>query len=308
METFKSWLVANLEVVYILALILIILATALFGDLSVDNWGIVVCVSVLLLIISLMSIKHGLVGFIVAMALGVGVLLFFILREIVADRIFLLLTIGGISLVSGIAIAIYSYRHFDEVVSRRFMYRNSNVSVFEESWKYAFNRFFAGFMLVFGLALELFVIHHVDQIDIDKMFPDATQTKIESNDSPSTQTKLEAVIPIKFTATGSIYEGSKDYAIELSLQMEETSLNHYKARGFYRYQSQPANKRISLNGACDKDLGTISLVSMDQTEQFELRFNEGYGSLDGTWSKHNSEDGSEKSPMQMKVNLTLNNH
>ena len=308
METFKSWLVANLEIVYVLALILIILATALFGDLSGDDWVVVVCVSILQLIISFMSIKHGFVGFIVSMVFGVGVLLFFFLREIVAERIPHLLVIGVVALVSGIVIAIYSYQHFDEVVSRRFMYRNSNVSVFEQAWKYAFNRFFAGFMLVFGLVLELFVIIHVDQIDLDKVLSNFTQETIESSVKPSTQTKTEAVFPMKFTATGSIHEGSKDYPVELLLQMEETSSNQYKVRGFYRYQSQPANKRIYLNGGCNKNLGTISLISMDQTERFELRYNEGHSSLEGTWSQYDSEDDSEKATRQLEVFLTLNNH
>jgi hypothetical protein len=37
--------------------------------------------------------------------------------------------------------AIYAYRNIDEVVSRRMLYRNSNVSLFEFSWKYALDRF-----------------------------------------------------------------------------------------------------------------------------------------------------------------------
>lgn len=228
METFKSWLVANLEIIYILALILIILAAALFGYLNDENWPVIACASVLLLIVSFLSIKHGLVGFIVAMVFG-GVYLFFFLNEIVAERIPYLLIMGAVALVSGIVIAIYSYRHFDEVVSRRFLYRNSNVSVFEQAWKYAFNRFFAGFMLVLGLVLELFVIIHVDEIDIEKVFSNFHQTKKESSVIPSTQTQMEAVFPIDLTATCSINEGSKDYPIELFLQMEEAGPNHFKA-------------------------------------------------------------------------------
>lgn len=228
MDTFKSWLVANLEIVYILALILIILGTAFGGDLSDDDWGVVVCVSVLLLIISFMSIKHGLAGFIVTMLLG-GVYIFFFLHEIVAERMPHLLIIGAIALISGIVIALYSYRHFDEVVSRRFLYRNSNVSVFEQAWKYAFNRFFAGFMLVLGLVLELFVIIHVDEIDIEKVFSDFHQTKKESSVIPNTHTKMEAVFSIDLTATGSINEGSKDYPFESFLQMEEAGPDHFKA-------------------------------------------------------------------------------
>ena len=37
--------------------------------------------------------------------------------------------------------AIYAYKNFDEVVSRRMLYLNSNVSLFEKRWSYAFDRF-----------------------------------------------------------------------------------------------------------------------------------------------------------------------
>ena len=53
--------------------------------------------------------------------------------------------------------SIYAYRNFDDVVSRRFLYRNSNVSVFEVQWKYTFNRFYAGFMTVFAICLEIMI-------------------------------------------------------------------------------------------------------------------------------------------------------
>jgi len=43
--------------------------------------------------------------------------------------------------VIGVWIARYTFRNFDEVVSRRMLYRNSNVSLFELRWKYTLNRF-----------------------------------------------------------------------------------------------------------------------------------------------------------------------
>ena len=59
------------------------------------------------------------------------------------------------SFAFGLAGAIYANRNFDDVVSRRFLYRNSVVSVFEEQWKYTFNRFFACFMATTLIAFEI---------------------------------------------------------------------------------------------------------------------------------------------------------
>jgi hypothetical protein len=41
----------------------------------------------------------------------------------------------------GGVIARYTYRNFQEVVSRRMLYRNSNVSLFEIKWRYVLDRF-----------------------------------------------------------------------------------------------------------------------------------------------------------------------
>ena len=67
------------------------------------------------------------------------------------------------SSVFGLAGAIYANRNFDEVVSRRFLYRNSDVSVFEEQWKYTFNRFYAFFMATMAIALELMLFFALRQ-------------------------------------------------------------------------------------------------------------------------------------------------
>ena len=61
------------------------------------------------------------------------------------------------SLIAGVFTAIYAYQNFDDVVSRRFLYRNSAASVFEYEWKYTINRFLAGFIAFYGLALQVFV-------------------------------------------------------------------------------------------------------------------------------------------------------
>lgn len=57
--------------------------------------------------------------------------------------------------IFGIFTAIYANRNFDDVVSRRFFYRNSDVSVFEYRWLYTFNRLYAGTMSLFAIGLEI---------------------------------------------------------------------------------------------------------------------------------------------------------
>ena len=46
-----------------------------------------------------------------------------------------------VATVVGIWLARYAYNNFDEVVSRRMLYHNSNVSLFEYRWKYTWYRF-----------------------------------------------------------------------------------------------------------------------------------------------------------------------
>ena len=60
-----------------------------------------------------------------------------------------------------VMIAIFSFRNFDEVVSRRMLWRNSNVSLFQEQLKYAISRFGSA-LLLFGL-IELVVIVYTIQ-------------------------------------------------------------------------------------------------------------------------------------------------
>ena len=57
--------------------------------------------------------------------------------------------------IFGVFTAIYANLYFDDVVSRRFFYRNSNVEVFAVKWKYTFNRFYAGFVTLFTIGLEI---------------------------------------------------------------------------------------------------------------------------------------------------------
>jgi hypothetical protein len=60
---------------------------------------------------------------------------FFIIMMIVCWTVFIVA-----SIISAF-IAVYTYKNIGEVLSRRMLYRNSNVSIFEYSWLYTLDRF-----------------------------------------------------------------------------------------------------------------------------------------------------------------------
>lgn len=61
--------------------------------------------------------------------------------------------------VVSVLVAIYAYANFDDIVDRRWLYRHSDVSIYEEEWKYALNRFavvmsgFSGLAVLLGILI-----------------------------------------------------------------------------------------------------------------------------------------------------------
>lgn len=70
----------------------------------------------------------------------------------------IVISLAVISSVPAFFIARYANANFYDVVSRRWMYRNSAKSVFESTWKYTFNRFCMAFLVVFCLLLDLAIV------------------------------------------------------------------------------------------------------------------------------------------------------
>ena len=188
-NTFLSWLIANLEVVFIFFTILIQLIIFLAGqkngwfvgfsdpqqEFSEEcvAWLFSLIIAVVISVFIVSGIKD-VKGFIVTLVvLSVVILLANFANDNEIIRSINDLKVGlkedfGISLnwlvwlcipslIVGIFTAIYAYQNFDDVVSRRFLYRNSAASVFEYEWKYTINRFLAGFIAFYGLALQVFV-------------------------------------------------------------------------------------------------------------------------------------------------------
>lgn len=175
MGTFKSWLIANIELIYYLGIILILTGAGLFTHMSTGAWVVLIILTGILALISVFSIKSGFGGFIITAFIGTVAIVSAadegddvsngILRLIHSFNPTSIIIIAIIAAVLGILVAIYAYRNFDDTVSLRFLYRNSDVSVFEYAWKYAFNRWFATFMLIMGLAIEILTIISITKAD-----------------------------------------------------------------------------------------------------------------------------------------------
>ncbi len=200
---FKSWLVANIEVVLILFTVLFLIAVGAFSIMRFNStnedayltmlvFGGIAAVILCIVLVSL--IKSGLGSFFTLLVVG-GFIAFCAISSNETgeytssaekpetedskvqqdathenDEVSLMLDkaverfnwswliIAAIpAFFFALFSSIYAYRNFDDVVSRRFLFRNSNVSVFEVQWKYTFNRFYAGFMTVFAIGLELMI-------------------------------------------------------------------------------------------------------------------------------------------------------
>ena len=199
MDDFKSWLVANIEVVLIILTVLMLVVVGFLlipkflagNEIYGTSFFMMLMVIGILCTILVSCIRNGFLSF-VALSIFVGLLVLggtqessiecepdgveVVDRNQVAvdmadndvDELFSqaaerfrwswLIWISVIAFPFGIYTSVYANQNFDDVVSRRFLYRNSNVSVFEVRWKYTFNRFYAGFMTVFALGLELILI------------------------------------------------------------------------------------------------------------------------------------------------------
>ena len=205
MSVFKSWLVANVEVVFIIFTALFLAGVGLYtwnhynatGDDVYINMAIYIVIPTVILSILLVSlIKSGIGGFIGLLILCSPAVASLYLNPssesgedqqlqheqidstpahepdsttLMLDEMLervswsWLIWAAVFSFAFGLVGAIYANRNFDEVVSRRFLYRNSALSVFEVQWKYTFNRFYACFMATMAIALELMLFFALRQ-------------------------------------------------------------------------------------------------------------------------------------------------
>lgn len=168
MNTIKSWLIANVETVFI-ALQVIFIGVIFIANLVADGPDLEDEQPVALLGMALGFLIYSSIlvysGKDWKAALFCAGLLCVALYYLLFDKeieFSLSVKIGAIvcvavSFVIGLITAISAYRNFDDVVSRRFLYRNSDVSVFENQLLYAINRFYVVFMASLSFVLEVIV-------------------------------------------------------------------------------------------------------------------------------------------------------
>jgi hypothetical protein len=172
---FKTWLISNLGIVYVVCALIIIGLSAVFlptesvSENETSTWFIalygIVAISCVLLFAAEPSI-----GPIVSVFLLVGLYIFFIYtlkhpedgsevpEKAIRTMNTIVISLSVLCSIPAFFIARYANVNFYDVVSRRWMYRNSAKSVFESTWKYTFNRFCMAFLVVFCLLLDLALV------------------------------------------------------------------------------------------------------------------------------------------------------
>ncbi|MDR2652579.1 MAG: hypothetical protein LBC68_09760 [Prevotellaceae bacterium] len=154
--TFKCWLIANLETVtaVVLAVIIIIPLVLIFaeGHAETNNSQelfLSLCVFAVIIPGVLAStppkLTKGIIAYLLILLFGIS--MFFAKDDASGELIvptwlaimYLCVFIGGS--VLGFFISRYAKYNFDEVVSRRMLYRNSSVSLFDIEWRYVLDRF-----------------------------------------------------------------------------------------------------------------------------------------------------------------------
>jgi len=155
MRTFKCWLIANFEIVMFL-LTLIISSIVVWGVAGgIKNESALEAYFYVLALVAMFSLptKRGVLQFgkYILMLGGIILLMWGVkkggwvtdIEEIEMYNRFFTWFWVAFSIATAISIwfAIYTYVNIHEVVSRRMLYRNSNVNLFEFSWLYTLDRF-----------------------------------------------------------------------------------------------------------------------------------------------------------------------
>ena len=169
---FKSWLISNFAVVYFVCALLVIGGVALFhlkdasGEVSTMfvSTALAAGVIAILFVIATGPETFGPIG---TTILLIGVYVYFIISlknpsegapdpgtlSFISKANKYVIVTSAIAIIPSFFVARYAYRNFDDVVSLRWLYRNSSKDVFASTWKYTINRFFMAFLVFFSIIL-----------------------------------------------------------------------------------------------------------------------------------------------------------
>ena len=162
MKTFYSWCAANMGMIGLLLSVLVIAITCWLRMEELHYLGYV---PILLWLMSLILIWPGKTNedIIVRFLFLFGGLAFLFVLSFTGRFVFspetlsmvksTLLKMAIIGALFALEITIYVYRNFDEVVSRRMLYRNSSVDMFDIRLKYCIHQFFETFVVTASVVL-----------------------------------------------------------------------------------------------------------------------------------------------------------
>ena len=158
MKVFVSWLVANFEVfVTVLLCIVFGILFAVGIDSSVlttqEKWGLIGVAVIFMALPASITVKNFEMSMILFLLMLAGYIYVIVSPDVISNATLLwmptaLIASGAVSLVVALAIGIYTAINMDDVVSRRMLYVNSDVSMFDMTLKYSLNRFMAAFVYI----------------------------------------------------------------------------------------------------------------------------------------------------------------
>lgn len=163
MKTFVSWLIANFE---IMTTVLLCIAFGILFAVGIDSsaftvqekWGLIAVAVFFMALPASMTVKNFEMSLIMFVLMLAGYIYVIVNPDVICYTALpwmpsALIVNGAVSLVVALAIGIYTAINMDDVVSRRMLYVNSDVDMFEMTLKYSLNRFMAAFVYISWVGL-----------------------------------------------------------------------------------------------------------------------------------------------------------
>lgn len=149
MTIFKSWLIANYENVMAIILIALFEVFLFTSDIvPIENRKVFAGYGALMLLMGIGIIggaasRSTLLDIFNLLIIVIAYIIVFCakLSYSVEIPLWILMISLFVSCCMAIGAVLFTVNHINDVLSRRMLYFNSNVSLFEITWKYAFNRF-----------------------------------------------------------------------------------------------------------------------------------------------------------------------
>ncbi len=175
MKTFVSWLIANFE---IMTTVLLCIAFGILFAVGIDSsaftvqekWGLIGVAVFFMALPASITVKNFEMSMILFLLMLAGYIYVIVSPDVVSNATLpwmptALIASGVVSFVVALAIGIYTAINMDDVVSRRMLYVNSDVDMFEMTLKYSLNRFMAAFVYISWAGLWVILYNTISQVE-----------------------------------------------------------------------------------------------------------------------------------------------